>query len=135
MSNSLTVTPRATATVIAKLALLLVAASVAGQLAIVVSGHDVLLGIPAFFDVDGERNLPTLFAAADLLFAALLLALVAVLETKRNGAYIRHWWLLACGFIYLAVDESTSPAGSSHSCRSSSCSESPSSGSCSSCRP
>ncbi len=54
------------------------------------------------FDLDMERNIPTLFSSTILLISASLFYLLSVVE-KRN-----HWfWLgLSIVFVFLAIDES-----------------------------
>jgi len=56
------------------------------------------------FDLDMERNIPTLFSSAILLISAYLFYLLSVAEEEKGN---RWFWLgLSIIFIFLAVDES-----------------------------
>lgn len=57
------------------------------------------------FRLDGERNLPTYFAAFLLLFAASLLAVVAIVKRRWSDRYARHWAGLAVTFLLISIDE------------------------------
>ncbi len=58
------------------------------------------------FDLDSEGNLPSYFSALLLLLAcAGLSAWIARDETRTNGRWAWHWWLVAAGFAYLSIDE------------------------------
>ena len=57
------------------------------------------------FWIDSEGNIPTLFAFATLLSAALLLAFIARLRRQAQDRYSRHWAVMAWVFVYLALDE------------------------------
>ena len=87
-------------------AALLVSASTLLQLSLHLTGQPHPF-VAKLFYVDTERNLPTAFSCLLLLFAALLLALVSVLEAQR-GAPLRHWVLLCLGFGLMTVDEAWS---------------------------
>ncbi len=70
-----------------------------------VSAHHPLWGLPRLFDIAGEGNLVAFWSVGCLLFGAALLALVAV-ETRRMGRpFVRHWFVLAAGFLFLSLDE------------------------------
>lgn len=58
----------------------------------------------ALLDMDAERNLPTLFSVANLLFAALLSRLSGAQDTPNQG----YWKLLALVMLFMAVDEAIS---------------------------
>ena len=68
-------------------------------------GHPNLRGFAAAFDLNGEGNVPALFAALLLVTATVLLALIASLTQQRGAPFARHWQALAVIFAYLAVDE------------------------------
>ena len=57
------------------------------------------------FWIDSEGNIPSLYAFATLLSAALLLALIARLRRQAEDRYSRHWAVMALVFVYLAFDE------------------------------
>ncbi|MBE0428495.1 MAG: hypothetical protein IBX61_01320 [Thermoleophilia bacterium] len=60
------------------------------------------------FYVDVERNIPTAFSSLLLLFAALLLAVITVLERKQAGSPASKWGILSFGFLFMAFDEAWS---------------------------
>jgi hypothetical protein len=66
-------------------------------------GKGMLLGL---FNLDYERNIPSLFSFTLLLFASVLLAVIAII--KRQEVEISHhgyWFFLSAIFFYLAIDE------------------------------
>ena len=58
------------------------------------------------FDLDMERNVPTLFSSAILLIAAYLFYLLSVVSVERNDCHHKAWLGLSWVFIFLAFDES-----------------------------
>jgi hypothetical protein len=58
------------------------------------------------FDLDAEKNPPAPFAAFLLFLSAVLSALVA--HSERRGKWVRHWQLLAIGFLVMSIDEAFS---------------------------
>ena len=89
-------------------ALLLVLASITGQLTKYVLGHDFVYGLIHLFYVDYENNIPSYFSASLLLLAALLLALITALKKAAHAAYGFQWALLSFTFLYMAIDEAAS---------------------------
>jgi len=84
---------------------LVTAAGVAVELARVagmLSRRSVLLRL---LSLSHEQNLPTLYTAFLLLCCALLAALSGAAARARGGGFVAHWWVLAIGFAYIAVDE------------------------------
>jgi hypothetical protein len=57
-------------------------------------------------DVDAEQAIPAWFSSIDLFFCALLIATIAVQE--RGSRFVRHWWVLAAGFVVMSIDEAVS---------------------------
>lgn len=90
---------------LAKLALFFIIACAATQLVCFISGHCGLLGLTTLFNLDYENNFPSFFSMLLLLFASLLLAIICIVEQQRNNRYIKHWVILAFGFLYIALDE------------------------------
>ncbi|MES0360016.1 MAG: hypothetical protein ABUK20_03810 [Anaerolineales bacterium] len=70
-----------------------------------------LLDIPVFrvtrriFDLNTERNIPTLFSSVTLLVSAVLLGYIAYLTRITGGPYSILWAVLSLGFLFLSVDE------------------------------
>jgi hypothetical protein len=57
------------------------------------------------FDLNTERNIPTLFSSAIMLGASLLLGYIAYLTKLSRGRYVLLWALLSFGFLFLSIDE------------------------------
>ena len=86
-------------------AFLLVLLSIAGQFAKFVLGHAFLPGLVSLFYVDVERNIPTLFSVLLILFATLLLAIIATHNAKQRDPHVLKWVILSFGFLFMAYDE------------------------------
>jgi len=91
--------------VLSAIAVLLVVASVTGQIVAHSTGHNTVYGLIPAFDLDGEANIPTFYSGALLLVASALLALVAVLARKTRAPFANSWAVLALGFLFLSCDE------------------------------
>lgn len=87
-------------------AVLLVLLSTAFQLVKFIGGHGLVFGFVPLFNLNAEQNIPSFFSALILSLAAIILAAIYSLMRKTpQGSY---WLLLAIGFGFMAVDESTS---------------------------
>jgi hypothetical protein len=64
-----------------------------------------LLGI---FDLNEEKNIPTLAEVALLLCSVVLLSMAALRAQSAREETATGWWILAAGFVLLAVDEAWS---------------------------
>jgi len=71
-------------------------------------GHDRLFGLVALFDVGREGNVPSWFSSAILLFAALLLWIVAAVERRRGTPGAWRWVVLGAVAALLSLDEAAS---------------------------
>jgi hypothetical protein len=91
--------------VLGGIALLLVLASLGGQVAKFVLGRDYVYGLVSLFNVDLERNIPAAFSTLLLLVASLLLALIAALHVTQKLPHALKWVVLSCGFLVMAYDE------------------------------
>ena len=78
-------------------------AHAAGLFSRFVLGHDTVFGLIDLFDLNSEKNLPTFYASASLLFCAALLALIAVMRWP-NREWI-FWAILTVVFAFLSYDE------------------------------
>jgi hypothetical protein len=67
--------------------------------------HDSLYGLTPLFDFNREGNLPAFYSACALLFAAVLLLVIAGHAWERDDRWRRHWTWLGIIFVFLAVDE------------------------------
>jgi hypothetical protein len=108
VTNHISLNPSSIARVLGAVAFLLVLASIGGQLTAYLTGHAQVYGLVWLFDVDAEKNIPTVFSTLLLLFAALLLAVITVLERKQTCSPVSQWALLSFGFLFMAADEAWS---------------------------
>ncbi|MFN2447659.1 MAG: hypothetical protein ABR606_19000 [Vicinamibacterales bacterium] len=83
--------------------MLLVLASIAGQLAASLVKHPQIDRLARLVNVDDEANVPTGFSALLMLLAALLLTIVAALERHQPRSAVAHWRILAIGFLLMAT--------------------------------
>ncbi len=83
----------------------LMAASVAGQIAKYRFGRSYCLGFVPLFDVNQEQSVPTFFAVVLLLLAAALLAAISVIKQSERLADAMKWRFLAVFFFLMAMDE------------------------------
>lgn len=79
--------------------------SLAGQIAKYQLGFPTGLGLIDFFYVDNENNLPSWYQSVAYLFAAFLMALIAVPLWRKGRPFARHWLILAAIFAFLSLDE------------------------------
>lgn len=93
--------------VLGVLVVLLLIASIAGQVATLAFGHDHVKGFVPLFNVDAERNVPTFFSVLLLITAAFLLAVTASIEARKTRPYWQ-WALLSSGFLLMGFDEAFS---------------------------
>jgi hypothetical protein len=88
----------------------LLSLSLLGQLSKVLWGGDRqwLVSLAHVFDIDREKNLPSLYSAATLLICAFLLAVITWVKCQNRDRYLGHWGCLSFIFLFLAADEWTS---------------------------
>ena len=103
--NTISIRATSLSRVLAIVTLLLVLASITGQLSKYLLGHDYLLGLVPLFDTDGEDNIPTFWSVLLLLVSCLLLAVVAALHRRQKRPFTLHWTVLSVGFLLMAYDE------------------------------
>ena len=87
--------------------LILVGLSLLTEMLSSLSGNKVFELISAIFNLDKERNLPTLFSVLILWSASFLCAIITVLKKRTRQRYIIHWGFLAVIFLILGWDEGT----------------------------
>jgi len=66
-------------------------------------GH--VLGLVPLFELDKEKNIPTLYSSMTLLFSSSLLSIIAVARKKNRDRDYLHWIALAAVFLFLSIDE------------------------------
>lgn len=79
--------------------------SLAAWLSFGLYGYTPVFFLRPFFDLDAEKNIPTLVEVGLLLASSGLLALVALRARAAADGLAAGWWILAGGFVLLAVDE------------------------------
>lgn len=57
------------------------------------------------FNLDVERNIPTLYSFLALLFSSILLGVIAHAKNLDSDPYKNHWKILSFIFLYLSLDE------------------------------
>ncbi len=62
-------------------------------------------GLLPLFSLSYEGNVPTFYSAAILSLTAVLLSFSAIAARKNADGFVPHWWILALGFFYIAIDE------------------------------
>jgi hypothetical protein len=103
--KQISLNPSTIARILGAVAFLLVLASIGGQFAKYVYGHSHLKGLVPLFYIDKEENIPTYFSLLLLLFAALLLAVITLLNGKQRTPHVSKWAILSFGFLFMAYDE------------------------------
>lgn len=84
---------------------LLVAASVAGQVAKFFLGHDHVFGLVRLTYLNGEATIPAWYSSSALLLCAVALAISAAVKRGRSDRDTWYWIGLAVLFTYLSLDE------------------------------
>lgn len=80
-------------------------ASLAGQFYIYFLNGNNFLQIVSLFNLDDERNIPTVFSALILLLCSILLEFITLGKQRNKDNYASHWQGLAMIFMYLSFDE------------------------------
>ncbi|WP_454063032.1 hypothetical protein [Candidatus Nitrospira salsa] len=106
--NQISLKPSAIACALGTVAILLVLASIGGQLMTYLTGHNHIYGLVLLFNVDAEVNIPSSFSTFLLFFSALLLAIIAILERKQLRSHVLYWAVLSLGFLIMTMDEALS---------------------------
>lgn len=104
--KQISLNPAAIARILGALALMLILASLTGQVAKFQFRYETLKGLVPLFNLDAERNFPTFFSTLLLIFAAILLAVLFILNKKTPSA--AFWAVLSLGFLVMAYDEAFS---------------------------
>lgn len=87
------------------LAVGLVLASVAGQVAKFCFGHDRLGGFVPAFNLDRESNIPSWYSTSLLLLSAALFGIAAQAAWNIRDRFARHWSGLSLLFVGFSMDE------------------------------
>lgn len=100
--------PSLVARVLAAVALLLILISFGLHLTALLTEHTLLDQLLPVFSANAEKNVPAYFSTFLLLFAAVLLAIIAVRERVQSGAPALYWAALSFGFLLMTIDEALS---------------------------
>jgi ABC-type uncharacterized transport system fused permease/ATPase subunit len=103
LSNQIVLRPVAIARFLGLIALMLVLTSI-GTTAYLTWQHQTHTTLALFY-LDTEQNIPTFFSSCLLLFAAVLLWTISILEKAKVDADRRYIRLVSCGFLLMAIDE------------------------------
>lgn len=103
--NQITLNANKIARFLVIIEIILIIASVTGQISTYQFGHDNLRGFVPLFKLNQENNIPTYFTVLLIVTAAFLLFLIAIICAKKNAPYLSKWVILAVGSLYLAFDE------------------------------
>ncbi|PXW86796.1 hypothetical protein C8R34_11369 [Nitrosomonas sp. Nm84] len=93
--------------ILVAVAVILILASIGGQLLKFTFGPDYLKKLVLLFNLDEEQNIPTYFSVLLMHFSALLLALITVFNRKQMMPHVSKWAILSLGFLLMAFDESS----------------------------
>ena len=106
-ANAVTIliTPRRISVFFSMVIVALTIVHAAGQLSRFFLGDGYLHGLVPMFTFGSEHNVPAYYSALAILFCALLLAIIATGERKREIQGAGYWWGLAAIFFFLALDE------------------------------
>lgn len=85
---------------------ILIGLHILGQISSFVFKRGSLFGFVELVNINFEANLPTFFSALILVFATILLAIIAACH-KKNGTPHRAWAGLAAVILFLGIDEAT----------------------------
>jgi hypothetical protein len=67
-------------------------------------GHRNVFGLVPLFDLNRERNVPTLYSSLTIIICAFLLLMIS-LEHKKMGSSYFPWFFLSLIFLFLSIDE------------------------------
>ncbi|HET60300.1 MAG TPA: hypothetical protein ENN32_08030 [Chloroflexi bacterium] len=101
MSKPIQIDHRKLLRVLAIITVLLIAISLVTQILVHFTTHQNLWGTVPLFTIDTKQNMPNAFAGFMFLLVSLLLFLIALQATT----YVRHWWVLAGGFLLMGFEK------------------------------
>ena len=100
------INPISVTRVLTIIAVVIVLTSIAWQVVFINYGR--MHGLVDLFNVDRERNIPTAFSTFLMLFAALLLASITLIEKTLKKPASQYWLVLFAGLSFMALDEAWS---------------------------
>ena len=103
--SSISINPSQIMRVLLALTIILVFTHISLQLLKRISDGYLINMLAPWFDLDDERNIPTLFSSLLLFMCSLLLFLIAIIENKIKSGNRYSWALLSLAFLVLSSDE------------------------------
>ena len=100
-SHDLVLTPAAVLRATLAISLVLILLHLVGLYFRLVLDHDFVYGFVPLFDLEGEKNAPTLYSSILLVSAGSL----CILAGFSNSKWRWHWALIAVGFFAAGIDE------------------------------
>ena len=105
-TNIIEVNPLRIILILSLVVVILIFASILGNILNYVFGHNFVYGFVPKFNLDEEGNVPTFITSLLLIIPALLLWIIAKLKADNHAVYVHHWYILAFIFFILSIDES-----------------------------
>jgi hypothetical protein len=102
---TITITPRRVTVFFSAVIVALTIVHGVGQFSRFYLGDGYLHGFVPMFTFGSEHNVPAYYSALAMVFCAVLLAIIATGERKREAPGAGYWWGLAAVFLFLAFDE------------------------------
>ena len=107
--TNLTLSPRKITLLLAAIAIVLIFASIMGDIMeYSVPSDRAAVRFNKKFNVDLAMTIPTYFNALILLFSGVLLTIIALLKKKTRDPHTINWFILAFLFWFMAMDETIS---------------------------
>jgi hypothetical protein len=107
-TSKITINPKALLRVLLITSLLFVLVHIFLQVVSGISDKYIFRMLTPWFDLDEERNIPTLYATFLLLICSFQLFLIALLDNRVNKTNRYYWSLLSFIFLFLSTDETLS---------------------------
>lgn len=105
MNHTIILTPKSVSKFFFRIILCLFVANLIST-ALMCMGYRTAFGFAPAFHFDLEYNIPALYSALAIAFAAILLRYIATDEKRENGKQkALHWYALSYIFFYLSFDE------------------------------
>jgi hypothetical protein len=102
---NITITPLRLLSTLIKIVCALVFCAVVTRLLFHYNKSPLIEELSYIFNLDEEHNIPAVYSFFQLLFASLLLALIAWHASKTKDRLSGYWWLMTILFFYIAFDE------------------------------
>jgi hypothetical protein len=103
--SNISINPAKIGVVLLGLTIFLVLAHVVLQITNSISDKYIFKMLTPWFDLDDERNIPTMFSSLMLFLVSLLLFLITVIEFNSKSENKYSWALLSLAFLFLSTDE------------------------------